>query len=1036
MDQKKSFFAKWAEFFISNYRITLLIIISLIIGGVFGAFTLIREGFPYVEIPIAVVQTVIPGATSTDVESKVSKPIEEAAQGIGDVKSVSSNSYSNISVVLVEFEGDVGLSRKLDELKAAVSEVSLPEEAESPDVGEVPAFLNMIITVTGDYNYAQLQESAEIVKDEINQKVSGIEDIDIVGGTDKEIRVDVDLPKLQQLGLTISELRELLAAKNVVIPGGSLKKSGKEFAISVKGDVDALTEVRDLSIGIGPKNRPIKLKEIASVRVLPEESDLSFRTGYKEKGDFVTHNSVYLYITKRPDGDITDISESANEVLEELEEDSLPSRVNLMITYDDAVAVERQISDLTTSAWQGLIIIFIVLLIFVSLRASIIISTIIPLVLLSVFMLFRVLDLSLNVITLFAIILTLGILVDNAIVIVEAIQYNINRGYKGKEAAVVAINEVGAPVFSATLTTIIVFIPMIYIGGVIGKFIVYIPYTVITAIAASFLIAITVTPLLGIWIIRNNKHSSEQKIKEYDEIRHWRLIDWYGRMMQALFSSLPRMGLVIVLAFVLFAASMSIPFTGKLKMEQFPAEDSDYFFVNISFNQGAPFSSRDQKLREIEKEIKKLPHLVDYSITPQGSDASIFVNIGDPRKRKLTSFDIIDQFEEGAKDIKGMEMRIVEMTAGPPGADYPIIVQINEDDLDKAKVAAKDLARHLRTVDGVTRVRDGVAGEEVPQIRVSLERDKLDQYGLLPAVVGAQIRDVFQPQEATKVKLASAEKSIPLDISVKEKFRDNLDDLKELAILSPQGPIALKEVAEIEEVEELASINRFNQRRYIQVSALTEDDANNKEIEDKIRDYMDKDRLEELGLEEDALSFRGQYSLDIEALDKLYLLFMLALILVFLVLVAQFNSFAQPLIIMASIPLAITGVFPGLWLTNSVLSFLANLGVVALVGIVVNDAIVLVSYSNLLREKGLSRREALVEAGKIRFRPIFSTSLTTIGGILPLTIILSFWRPIGTAIISGLLFATIGTLVVVPSIFAFMSGSWDKILLMIGREPN
>ncbi len=205
-------------------------------------------------------------------------------------------------------------------------------------------------------------------------------------------------------------------------------------------------------------------------------------------------------------------------------------------------------------------------------------------------------------------------------------------------------------------------------------------------------------------------------------------------------------------------------------------------------------------------------------------------------------------------------------------------------------------------------------------------------------------------------------------------------------MVAPQGLVALEDIAEIEEVEELASISRFNQRRFIQVSALTEEDANNREIENKIKDYMDEDKLRQLGLEEDALSFRGQYSLDIEALDKIYLLLILALVLVFLVLVAQFNSFAQPLIIMISVPLAVTGVFPGLWLTQSVLSFLANLGVVALVGIVVNDAIVLVSYSNLLRNKGLSRRDALVEAGKIRFRPIFSTSLTTIGGILPLAI--------------------------------------------------
>lgn len=1037
MEQQKSFFAKWSEFFITRYRITLVIIIAIILGGVFGAFTLVRESFPKIDIPLALVTTTFPGATSTDVEKKVSQPIEEAARSVSDVDNITSYSSDSVSVVLVEFESDVDLDRKIEELDAAISKAELPGEVKKPEVTEVEAFINLVVTVAGEHDFAQLQEAAEVVKDEINREVSGIEKIDIVGGTDKQIKVSLDLVKLSQVGLTVSQLRELLSAKNVIIPGGSLEKGGKEFTISVLGDVDSVKEVKDLSVGVKPDGRPVRLKDIASVEISPEEPESLYRTGYRKSGALISKNSVYLFITKRSEADITKISKQVERALEKLKDDDrLPSNTDLIITYDDSTMVNRQISDLVTSGWQGLIIIFIVLFIFVSFRSSIVISTVIPLVMLSVFMIFRMLDLSLNVITLFSIILTLGILVDNAIVIVEAVQYNLNRGYKAKEAALVAISEVGAPVFSATVTTIIVFIPMIYIGGLIGKFIAYIPYTVITAIASSFLIAVTVTPLLGTWIIRARSGYEGDKIKEYSEVKHWRLIDWYGQMMEKILKSLPRMGLVILLAAVLFAFSMWIPLTGKLKMEQFPTEDSEFFYVNISFDRGAPFSSKNKIVRDIEEEIKMLPHLISYSVTPLGSDISIFVSITDPRHRKLTSFDITDQLEEGIGDVEGAEVRIVGVTAGPPAADYPIIVQVNEDDLGKTKVAAKDLADYLESVDGVKRVRDGVSGEEVPQIRISLDRKKMDRYGLLPAAVGAQIRDVYQPQESTKVRLSGSDKSIPLQVSVEEKSRDTVDELKNLAIISPLGPVALKDIASVKEVEELATINRFDQRRFIQVSALTEEDANNREIEEKIREYMDKDKLEELGLKEDALSFRGQYALDIEALDKIYLLLILALILVFLVLVAQFNSFSQPLIIMAAIPLAIIGVFPGLWLTHSVLSFLANLGVVALIGIVVNDAIVLVSYSNLLRKKGLTRREALVEAGKIRFRPIFSTSLTTIGGILPLTIILTYWRPIGTAIISGLLFATVGTLVVVPCIFAFMSGLWDKILVKLGKEPD
>lgn len=1042
MNDKNTFFARWADFFIRKYKITILIIISLLIGGVFSLYTLVREGFPNIEIPLAFVQVVVPGSTSTDVESKVTKPIEETVKGLNGVENITSNSANNISFVLVEYENEKDFDRKIDELSSAVSKVGLPAEAEKPEIEKIAAFLNILVTVTGDYDYATLKSSAESVKDEISRKVSGIKEINVVGGSDKEINIKIDLKKLNSIGLTIQDLKDIFKSNNIILPGGSLEKNGTDFSISISSGIDSLTEVENITLGLRPDGLPIFLKDIAKISIVPAESESLLRAGYLRKGVFVSKKSVYILINKKNNSDIIEISNQIKKVLRQVKSDnSLPPKIDTFISYDDSSMVKRQQSDLLNSAWQGLLVIFLVLIIFVSLRASIVISAIIPMVLLSLFMIFRLFDLSLNVITLFSIILTLGILVDNAIVIVESIQYNMNRGYKIKEASIVAINEVGTPVFSATLTTIIVFIPMMFIGGLIGKFIVYIPYTVITAITSSFLIAITITPLVGKWIIRKTEKIGQdavktENIKEYSEVKHWRLIDIYGRLMEKTFKSLPRMIVIILIALFLFVLSMSIPITGMIKMEQFPAEDSEFFQVNMTFKKGLSFSEKEKKVEEIEAEIEKLPELVDYSVTNNGEDISFFITLTDPRERAITSFKVVDQMEKAIEDIQDAELRIIEFTAGPPRADYPIIVQINEDNLEKSKKSAMELAKFLRKVDGVKHVRDGVTGEEIPQFRINLDRQKMNNYGLVPFLVATQIRDVFQPEEATKVSLTGLDKSVSLTLDVENKYKDKITDLENLSFSSPRGLVRLIDIARINEVKELSSINRFNQKRFIQISALTEDDADNKEIEDKIKDYMNKDKLEELGLNDDAITFRGQYSLDIEALDKIYFLLILAIILVYIVLVAQFNSYTQPIIIMASIPLAIIGVFPGLYITNSTLTFLANLGVVALIGIVVNDAIVLVSYSNLLVENGMSRREALVEAGKIRFRPIFSTSLTTIGGLLPLTITLSTWRPIGTAVISGLIIATFGTLVVVPTIFAFMSVLWDKILLVIRKKPN
>ncbi|MFQ5574814.1 MAG: efflux RND transporter permease subunit, partial [Terriglobia bacterium] len=855
------------------------------------------------------------------------------------------------------------------------------------------------------------------------------------GGSENQIEVAVDLARMNQAGLTVTELKELLEAKNILLPGGSLESSGKEFVISVSGELNSLEEIEALSLGFSPRQGQVQLSDVATVEVAPEDTDSIYRTGYFKDGKFTAESAVYLFITKRPSADITDISEDVQATLDEVADDKeLEEGIETIVSWDDAKSVTRQVGDLTRSGWQGLIIIFFVLFIFVSFRSSLVISAVIPLVLLSVFMIFKILDLSLNTVTLFSLILVLGILVDNAIVIVEAIQYNTNRGYPRGIASVIAINEVGTPVFTATLTTMLVFIPMIFIGGFIGQFIAFIPYTVVAAVAGSFLIAVTITPLLGAWFVRTQE-APTGKIKDYGELKQWRIIEWYGAGMERILHSFPGMMLVLVAAGAMFVASMAIPATGQLKSEQFPAEDGEFFTVNLGFERGTPLAIRDAKIQQIEEELQDINELVNYTITPLESDSSILVTLEDPRNRERDSFEILDSLEAELDKIKDVEIRLVPATAGPPAADYPIVVQINEDDLDRAKNAALHLARHLRGVEGVTDVRDGVTGEEVPQIRVELDDQKLDEQGLVPAAAALQVREVFQPEETTKIRLdgSASAQSTPLELSVQDPFRDNLNDLRDLLIGGPAGVVKLSDIATIEQVEELATINRFNQRRYVQVNANIEDDVSPGDIEKAVKDYMNEDKLDELGLASDALTFRGQFSLDIEALDKIYLLLAIALLLVFIVLVAQFNSFAQPVVIMTAVPLAIIGVFPGLWVTGSILTFLANLGIVALIGIVVNDAIVLVSYSNLLYENGLSRREALVQAGKIRFRPIFSTSLTTIGGILPLTVTLSYWRPIGITIMSGLLFATVGTLVVLPTLFAFASALWARVA---GKERD
>ncbi|TET52588.1 MAG: efflux RND transporter permease subunit [Actinobacteria bacterium] len=1099
------YIAKWSNLFVNRWKISILLIIAIIIGGVFSAATLNREGFTEVNIPIGIVSTVMPGATSTDVEKKVTREIEEAVSPLEKVESVESFSSNSFSNVIVEFEFGADVDKKIQELKSAVSTASLPDEAEKPEIKQIAAGgVSMLINLIGDYKRAELNNYAEVVEKRIKDGVTGVGKVNIIGGSDFEIKIKVDLSKMNKQDITFTQIKEAIAAKNISIPGGSIKSEGKDLSIEVSHELNKIEDIKNIVIKqkvetpkvsapttsqnvtrqnnksasssanqsanqsqsqqtagsaepqasaaasqavsmaqAKPKIKTIRLKDIAKVVRESNDEDVIQRAGYLRDGKAHSANSVTLEVRRKSDADTTVISKEVRDLLKDVFKDSeIPEDLDYEVVFEDANMVKRELGSLFQSGWQGLIIVFIILMIFVSFRSSLIISTVIPLVLLIVLLIFKLFDLTLNIITLFALILTLGIIVDNAIVMVEATLHHLNLGRKKFKAALAAVAEVGPAVFSATLTTIIVFIPMAFIGGVMGEFIKYIPYTVIAAIGASFFIAVTFIPLIAGRFVKPTQKSSEGRIKKEEEIKHWRLIDWYGSFMKKALNKTTFMILIAFVALGLLAFSLWIPATGKVKSVTFPDLDSEYLITKMDFAKGTSTKVQDRVIKEVEDQVVTIPNFINYSfIAPMGamsgsgSGRTIYVGIGDPRDRDESSFDLAQELREKVKNIKGTAIRIEQESAGPPASEYPIFAQINGDDINKLKKAAIEAGEYLESLNDVSIVKNGIKGETEPQLRIKFDKNKMEDKNILPAQAAATVRGVFSSEEVSKIRPDNASESISLNLVAQKKFKDNQKDLEELKIATLDGKkVELKEVAEVSKVNELATINKYNGKRYINVKANLKEGADLKEIEGKLKDFFSESKLDEFDLNENAISFRGQMKMDMEAMDKILVMLVLALILVYTILVAQFNSFLQPFVIILAVPLALTGVFPGLWATGNVISFMSNVGVVALVGIVVNDAIIYIDYANQLHRKGNGFVESLVLAGQVRFKPILSTSLTTIGGIMPLALTSDFWSPIGTAVMSGLLFSTIGTLIVMPAVYTLLHNFNGVVNRLLGRE--
>ncbi len=894
-----------------------------------------------------------------------------------------------------------------------------------------------------DEDTSDLIQYAAGVQSELENASSDIKEVEILPKNEFTVDVTLDATALNKNQITYTDVKNAVQAYTTAIPGGQVETdSGRIEPITIMAAAQSLDDIRAIPLG------RVTLGDVATIDRSPADTENIHYVGYLNDSTPTASESVYFLIYKKDDGDVVSISEDIHRAMDEINSSSLiPDDYQLVVGYDVAPYVSDQLSSLLNNGYLGLVLILVVLLFFINFRTSVVVAIAIPMVFLISLFALHVLGFTLNILTLFAMILTLGILVDNAIVIAEGIVHELEKGADKKTAALTSVKKLGSPVLAATLTTIVVFIPFASIGGIMGEFLKYIPYTIIIVIAESFFTAISIVPLVGRWIMKPETYEERRRatMKPWERalvipaIIHYgqNAVDWlarrYADFMAAIYQRTWKKLAVILTVTVLLGVSFGY-FAPQLTFEQFPSKDGSNIQVDVTFPAGTPFAERRDVFLMVQDELVTLPYFERFYTFGN----TVYATFTEPKDRtdSMTIYSINDKYEQLLSDNvtphidSDIDVLAQPTSYGPPTAAYDIIVEFLGNDREALTAAVDDLATYVQDEPGVTDIYNGARETLVNSITVDLNTDELASQGVVPTIAASTVNAYFSPQKTGSIIIDPEAGSDDIMLAFSDESTNSVDDLRNLMIPSnTRGIVRLDTVASVDEVLQPESISRLDGRRTARLAVSVDDGGDVNAINQKIKGYLTEDTLISYGLPSDGVSYGGEFSEFESDYSKLQIVFILAMLGVYLILVYQFYSYLQPALILFAVPLALIGVFPGLLLVGSTLNMISGLGVIALVGIVVNDAIVFISTFNRYKEEypDDSFSQRLVHTGRTRFKPIFSTSITTIGGVLPLTILDPFWTGLGTSIVAGLIFSTIGTLVAIPVLYSVGNSLYLRI---------
>lgn len=1009
------------NFLINRTPITILLTIAIVGAGIFSAITLPRELQPEITIPFGSVSTFLPGANPTDVESLITEPLEKEIASIANIKTLSSSSSFGASIISIEFEAKINLENAINDLKEAVDRAksSLPEDATDPMVIKAEANESAIISFSliSDYPLYQLTKIAEDVEKEL-KKISGISKVDVIGGQAKRIEVILDKEKMEEYGLSIEGISNIINFSNTSFPLGSVEIDKLNYSLRVDNKFKSIDEIRNTPIITLADNSIIILKDFAKVyETYPEQTKI---TNFSINGE-KSKKAISLRIYKKNDANIIEIADNAKEKIEELKGNIIPKEVEISVSNDNSYFIKTDLGILIENGIQTTVLIFILLFLALGFKEGLVSGLSIPLSFLITFIIMSFFGMTINSLSLFSLVIALGLMVDTSIVIMEGIHENIKKGETPKNAALLSVTTFKWPLIAGTMTTIFAFFPMLLVSGIMGEFLRTLPITISAALFASLIVSLIINPSLSTLFLKN-KNSKNEKNSILEPIFRF-LSKIFESFIRNLIKKRSRRIMTILISIVLFMASLSLPATGILKSELFPKTDVPYFIIDIETPTGTVIEETEKITKKIEEKLYKIKEaenfltiigsgqaqattdLIEIGGGTSSNQANITVNLVEEDKRDRRSYEISEELRQEFKKFTEAKISIRELSEGPP-TESPITIKISGPSLEKLTEIANEIENIVKTTPNTQNVRNSFSSGLI-EFKYKLDPNKVSQHGLSVMQVASSVRNIIQGLKASKIKIDGED----IDIILKYNSTENIQSFP---IQSPKGyTVSLAQLGNYELTESLSSIPHEKQDRIVKIISDITSNGNVVEITNSINAKIDK--LEIPG--EYTIKFGGDLEEIAKSFQELYVSMLVGIMMIAFTLVLMFNSFKQPLIILFTLPLALIGVFPGLMAVGLNLSFPAFLGVVALAGVVVNDAIVLIDQININIKENMSFNQSIIEATNSRLQPIIMTSLTTIVGILPLALTNEFWAGLGFALVFGLICSTLLTLIVIPVLY-------------------
>lgn len=1012
-------------FFTEKTALSYLILTALVIFGVVSALSINRESAPEVQVPIAVITSALPGASPEDIETLIVKELEGAVANISNIKEITATSRKGVGTVVVEFEASADIDESIDEVKDEVDKAKgdLPDDATEPLVTDVNFSDQPVViaSIVSDLPVTEFKKAADRLVDEV-EAISGVARAEVTGVRDREVNVVVRKEDLLGFNLTLSEIVSAIRANNITSPVGTIELDGVEYPIELKGRLEDTVAVSDIPITTR-SGSVIRLSDVAFISDGVEAASTISRVSQAGEPPY---QAATLLVYKQRGADITRLSKDISNLVSE--QGNGNSGTDIVITYDAGETIINDLTRLTRTGLQTVTLVLLVLFLALGIRPALIASLSIPLSFLTAFIVMNATGNTINFISLFSLILSIGILVDTAIVITEAIYTNNRKGLAKRDAVRRAIQEFHYPVTTGNLTTIAVFFPLFTISGITGEFIASIPFTVISVLVSSLIISLAFIPLIASTFLRSGVAVTQvSKQEEYAD----RLRAWYRRRIPWLIDSRKRKIWFVSGLTVLLVVLVTLPFFGIIRVSFFPQSDVDFLYLTLEEPQGTPLEYTDVRIRPIEDALLTVPEIKSFTTTIGAGSAfdqdpksgprfgSVTINLKEDRER--SSSGILTHIETLLQPYNDLDVQISQPSEGPPSG-APVLVTFFGDDIEELKKLANTAADILRTIEG-TRTVTSSGADDASEFALSIDREKTAELGLSPAVIASTLRTAVFGTDATTIKTNGNEIDVVVKVNLNthartahDTNRTTLDAIKELPIATPQGTVLLGSVLTSSLEASSDVISRENEKRIATASSQVGDGYIGREIAMQ----FEKRFAEEVTLPEGVTVNLGGETEDVDQSFKdMFRALAMGVIFVFGVLVIQFNRFRQAFIVLTVVPLSLIGVLLGLLITREYLSFPSMLGFIALAGIVVNNAIILVDVWNRMRktEFDMSLRDVVVEGAALRLRPILLTTVTTIVGIAPLIFASDLWRPIAVSIMFGLLFAVVLTLMLVPILY-------------------